>query len=333
LNRLFPDADGLAAMTCWPINEARRWRDDSTVRGRGWEEFGLLGLLLCVDSLLAVVVARLLPFCAANQEYLLDGIALAQRHRIYDTFLPVGYSALLGVGVFLGGQSGVVVMSVGLSLLLIVAAWFYLRLLGASVRGTFVITALLSIYPDFLLSLHKAQETAITAAFLFAFVSLLLKATEKDRFGAVDVGLALTLSGAVMVRPNLLLLVGICWLVFWRLRTPQAVSRLLLQLLLLGICCVGLTTAVHGRRSCLSMGRTTYVQDSTSGRWTFRTKRIRCSGFFPRMGSSRRMEKHPLRPRTFATRASTRSTPNLRCSLCESIRGEAWNLWDGSSGT
>jgi hypothetical protein len=176
-----------------------------------------------------------------------DGLILAERHRIPDSFLPVGYSALLGVGAWMGGQQGVVVLSVGLSLLLVVAAWVYLRWRGLPVRTTFVLVGLLSVYPDFLLSLHKAQETAITAALLFAFVGLLKRASEEDRFGAVDLGLALTLSYAILMRANLLLLVGVCWVVFWRLRTPRAWSRMAAQMLILVACYVGVTTAVHGR--------------------------------------------------------------------------------------
>lgn len=217
------------------------------VQGRGWREYGLLGLLLVTDSLLAVLVARCTPFSAPNDEYLHEGILFAAKHRIADDFLPVGYSSLLGLAERFDGHTGVVVLSVALSLLVIVAAWFYLRLLGVSVPATFAITGLLSIYPDFLLSLHKAQDTEVTAALLFAFVSLLLKAAEETRFGAADLGLALTLSYAVLVRPNLLLLVGVCWLMFWRSRTPKAVARLSIQMLVLVLCYLGVTTAVHGR--------------------------------------------------------------------------------------
>jgi hypothetical protein len=216
-------------------------------RDRKFEEFGFLGLLLLIDSLLAVVVARITPFYAPNDEYLYDGLVFAAHHRIYDNFLPVGYSGLLGVAAWLGGHAGLVVLTAALSLLAIVAGWFYLRLLGLSVRSTFVLTGLLSIYPDFLLSLHKAQETAVTAALIFGFVGLLLKATEEARFGAVDLGLAVTLTYAITVRANLALLVLVCWFVFWRLRLPRAVPRLCLQLLILVVGYVGITTALHGR--------------------------------------------------------------------------------------
>jgi hypothetical protein len=206
----------------------------------------LLGLVLLVNSLLAIVVVKLVPFFAPNDEYLYDGLQFAAHHRIYETFLPVGFSGLLGVAAWSGGHKGVVVLSVGLSLLVIVSAWFYLRFLGVSVRATFVLTALLSVYPDLLLSLHKVQETELTAVLVYGFVLFLMKAIEEDHFGGVDTALALTLGYAITVRANLLLFVFVGWYVFWRLGVPRAGMRLLVQLLIVLACFVGISTSIHG---------------------------------------------------------------------------------------
>jgi hypothetical protein len=216
-------------------------------KGRWKKEFGLLGLLLLIDSMLAVVAARVLPFYYPNGEYMVDAVIFAAKHRIDNTFLPVAYSGLLGLGLWWNGQSGVVVVSVGLSLLMIVAAWFYLRNLGTPVGTTFLIAALLSIYPDFVLSLHKARDTEITELLIFAFAMFLMKAMNDDRLGWADVGLALTLGCAVLVRSNLLLLVFLAWFVFWRLRVPKAMVRSVAQLLIVVACYVLVTTAFHGK--------------------------------------------------------------------------------------
>jgi hypothetical protein len=208
-------------------------------------EFGALGILLCVDTLLAIVVAHVLPFYAPNQEHLDAAQAFAAHHTISNVFLPIGYSGLLGISDLLGGQAGMTVLSVILSLLVIVAAWFYLRGLGLSQKCTLVLTGLLSLYPDFVWSLHKAQDTAITAALLFAFLTFLMKALREAEFGWVDIGLALALGYSLLVRPNLLPLLFLSWFLFWQFRVPKAFRRSAIQLLIVVACYLAGTTAIH----------------------------------------------------------------------------------------
>jgi hypothetical protein len=145
-----------------------------------------MGLLLAVDLLVALVVAWKVPFQAPNPSYLCDARQLMATHRIATVFLPVGYSGVLGVSGLLAGQAGIVALSIALSLMVIAAAWVYLRTLGVSVRATLVLTGLLSVYPDLLLSYNKAQDTALTAVLLFLYVSLLLRAVKAQRFGVTD---------------------------------------------------------------------------------------------------------------------------------------------------
>ena len=208
-------------------------------------EFGPLGILLCVDTLLAIVVAHVLPFYAPNEEHLDAARAFAAHHYISSVFLPIGYSGLLGISDLLGGQAGMTVLSVILSLLVIVAAWFYLRGLGLSQKSTLVLTSLLSLYPDFLLSLHKAQDTAITAALLFAFLTLLMKALRATSFARVDISLALTLGYSLLVRPNLLPLLFLVWFLFWQFGVPKAFWRSVAQLLIVVACYLVGTMAIH----------------------------------------------------------------------------------------
>jgi hypothetical protein len=206
-----------------------------------------LGVLLAVDLLAALAVAWKVPFQAPNPSYLCDAKQLMATHRISTSFLPVGYSGVLGWSGMLAGQAGIVGMSILMSLAVIAAAWIYLRSLGVSVRLTLVLTALLSLYPDLLLSYNKAQDTALTAVLLFLYVTLLLRAVKAQRFGVTDALLGLLLGYAVMVRPNLVLLVPLVWFVFWRFRVPAAGVRLFWQtVLVVGFYALG-TTAIHGR--------------------------------------------------------------------------------------
>ena len=67
------------------------------------------------------------------------------------------------------------------------------------------------------------------------------------RFGWPDVGLALVLGYAVLVRPNLVVLIPAAWFVLWRFRVPRAATRSALQLLIAVALYFAVTTAAHGR--------------------------------------------------------------------------------------
>ncbi len=216
------------------------------LKGNAVREFGLLGTILCADTLLSIVVARHIPFYV-NTGSTANALDFAANQRISSTFSPIGYPALLGIGALLGGATGMVVVSISLSLLVIVAAWFYLRAQGLSIKTTVILAGLLSIYPDFLLSVNKAQDTAITACLLFALVTLLVKASEEASFGPVDVGLGLTLGLSLLVRPNLLLFLFLSWFVFWRFGVRKALSRSFVQAIIVVACYLGGTAAFHGR--------------------------------------------------------------------------------------
>jgi hypothetical protein len=206
-----------------------------------------MGLLLAVDLLVALVVTWKVPFQAPNPSYLCDARQLMATHRIATVFLPVGYSGVLGVSGLLAGQAGIVALSIALSLMVIAAAWVYLRTLGVSVRATLALTGLLSVYPDLLLSYNKAQDTALTAVLLFLYVTLLLQAVKAQRFGVTDASLGMLLGYAAMVRPNLVLLVPMVWFVFWKFRVPRAAARIVWQTLLVVSCYAIGTAAIHGR--------------------------------------------------------------------------------------
>jgi hypothetical protein len=57
---------------------------------------------------------------------------------------------------------------------MVASAWIYLRTMGVSVRVTLLLCALLSLYPDVLLSMNKVIDTNVTAALLFGFVTTLM---------------------------------------------------------------------------------------------------------------------------------------------------------------
>jgi len=211
------------------------------------QEMLLLGCLLAVDLVCALVEAWKVSFQSPNVEYLCQAYDFAAKQRIDSVFLPTGYSGLLGISYIFGGQPGMVAFSMALSLSVILAAWLYLRMLGLSVRATLCLTALLSAYPDFVLSYNKAQETAVTATILFVFLTLLIRSTMAKRLGTLDALLGVTVGYGVLVRPNLALLVLLVWFVFWHLRVAQALRRSVVHVALVLAVYLAGTTAFHGR--------------------------------------------------------------------------------------
>lgn len=213
-----------------------------------WPEVVCLATVLGVDLLAAVAVAWTLPFGVPTTEYYSPAIEFATKHRIASDFLSIGYSAVLGLGYALtGSRAGMTIANTVLSLLLIAAVWAFLRQIGMSVKATLALTSLLSVYPDFLTSYNKVQDTSITAALLFGFLALLLVVGRKEKFGGPDLGLALLLGAAVLVRPNLVLLVPLAWIEMWRVKAPKTILRSSLQAIIVVVCYLVVTTVVHGR--------------------------------------------------------------------------------------
>jgi hypothetical protein len=211
-------------------------------------EMGALGSLLLLNVLLAAIVIWRLPAYISSAEYYWPGVEFATTHHIGSTFLSIGYSVLLGIGYRItGSQAGATGVDLVIALAMIAAAWVYLRLIGMTLLHTFWLTLLLMLYPDFLLSYHKIQDTNLTALLLFGFLSAVLLVKRARRWGYADVILSLTSAAAVLVRPNLVLLIPLAWFVMYKFRVPKLLPRAAAQLAIIVFCYVAVTTAVHGR--------------------------------------------------------------------------------------
>ena len=211
-------------------------------------EFQLLGGLLAVDLLIGIVIVWKMPFDAPTPEYLWPAIEFGTTHHIASAFLSLGYSALIGLGYRVTGSKwGISAVDILICLSIIAAAWAYLRLIHMTVRQTLCLTALLSLYPEFLLSFHKVEDINITALLLFSFLVAVLLIQRANRWGYPDLVLSLVLTAAILVRPNLVLLVPLAWFVLYKLRVPKLVVRAATQALIISLCYVAFTTAVHGR--------------------------------------------------------------------------------------
>ena len=207
-----------------------------------------LGLLLTADLLLALLVAWRVPFQAPTAEYMYPALEFAARHRIASDFLPVGMSGLLAVGVMVAhARAGLTMMLIAISLGLIAAAWAYLRALGLSVRATLLLTAMLSLYPDFLLSYNKLMDVNLTALFLFAVMAAILRALRSRALGAADLVLALLLGAGVTVRTNLVLLLPVVLFLLGKYHVRRALVRAAIYAGGMALVYVAVTAALHGR--------------------------------------------------------------------------------------
>jgi 4-amino-4-deoxy-L-arabinose transferase-like glycosyltransferase len=200
-----------------------------------------------VSLLAAIAISKIMPYYHED-EYADSAMEMVRTGHIYYNFLPIGYPALLAFGykVF-GGETGFIAVNIVLSLLMLASAWLYLRLTGLSVKLTLLVVVALSIYPDFSLSYNKTQDTNITAIVLFSFMSaMILMSRAKNRFGYPDILVGATLGIAALIRPNMLLLVPVSWLVFYHSKVRGLISRALIQLTTAAVVYCSITVLVHG---------------------------------------------------------------------------------------
>jgi hypothetical protein len=221
-----------------------------TESSKSWNEYVCLCSLLAVSLLIAIVASHILPYYRAG-EYADPAMEMVRTGHIFnnwDNFLPVGYPALLALGyAAFGSETGFTAINILLSLITLASAWLYLRLTGLSVKLTLLVVAALSLYPDFSLSYNKTQDTNITATALFLFMSaLVLISRAKARIAYQDVLLGASLAFAALIRPNLILLAVVSWVVLYRSHLRAKLPRILVQTAIATILYCSLTTVIHG---------------------------------------------------------------------------------------
>ncbi|WP_158787747.1 hypothetical protein [Granulicella sp. L46] len=220
----------------------------STTQSRkSWNEYVCLGSLLAVSLLVAIITSMILPYYRGD-EYADPAMEMVRTGHIFYNFLPVGYPALLALGYkAFGSETGFTAVNILLALLMLASAWLYLRLTGLSVKLTLLVVFALSLYPDFSLSYNKTQDTNITAAAIFLFMSaMVLMSRPKDRFAYPDVLLGASLGFAALIRPNLMLLAIVSWVVLYRSVLRSLFPRILAQTATAALVYCSITILIHG---------------------------------------------------------------------------------------
>jgi len=203
----------------------------------------LLGFGLIVAAFIHATIGYGLP----TPECLHPAVEFGEHHRISSDFLPVGYSAFLGLGMMVTHDDGLSLANLAIYLLLLSFCWSFLRLRGLSSRYAALASAVVAVFPGLSVSIFKVMDSAMTAMFLFAVMVGVLSTLRWSARWMADAALAVLLGCAVMTRTNLLLLVPVVWLIWWRYGLPRLVARIGGQLVLGAATYLALTTAVHGR--------------------------------------------------------------------------------------
>lgn len=200
---------------------------------------------LFVELLACVLIASRGHLQVPIPQFMLGAQEIRASHHINSTFLPVGYAALLGWMEILGGERGIIVLQAGFLLAIVALSRACLKL-STSSRFATVAALLIGLYPVLLMNVHRVNDADLTLLLLLALVLALERLQLRPSLrNALLAGCAL--GGAVLVRPNLMLMV---LLLLWPLRRVSGLRRWVLAgsaVALAGLVYVGFTTAVHGR--------------------------------------------------------------------------------------
>lgn len=211
----------------------------------------ILPLALLCNILIDVLVISKDKYEVPLGQFLLGSDELLHSHRIFSTFLPVGYPILLamafsvGQAFHIGQHGGFYVLSVALSSCLLLLIYQFLRYAGVSERVAALSALLICVYPELLHNLSKISDTNITAVLLLGIAVCAVNLLREQTFTA-SVWFGITLGSAILVRPNLVLLVALLWVCFDSMRRLAAWKLAAVAVGMAGLVFAGATAAVHG---------------------------------------------------------------------------------------
>jgi len=216
-------------------------------RRDAFANFSSFAVLLLFDLVLTQVVALKVPFTDPLPEYNFPALEFAQTHHISSVFLPIGYSALLGLGQWIfHGQAGSTVVGVTLYLVWVAFVWLLLQQLGVTAKQALIAAAVFSVYPDIVLSIYKVMDTTLTSVLLLSFLTCIIYLVRTRDSYKADILLAIALGIAITVRPNLVLLFPLTWFLLWKYQVPRGFLRAVGQFAIAVALYAAVTMVVHG---------------------------------------------------------------------------------------
>jgi hypothetical protein len=138
--------------------------------------------------------------------YLTDIQLWSPSNPIADTFTPLAYPLFLAPAFRLAGLHGVLAMQALLYLAIVALAFDILQRLALPPRVAAFATLPILMHPEFLLSLNKIWDVALSTALFLFLVGLALRIQRTTLTPGLTLGLGVALGSAFFCRPNFFLL-------------------------------------------------------------------------------------------------------------------------------
>ena len=223
--------------------------------------------LLFFAAIVALVLHHATPFQVEPGEYASPALQFAHTGRIDWVFFPVGYPALLGLGMKLFGDvTGAALVNIAIYLLFVAGCWGMLRNCGLTTKHACWIGALFALYPEELWSINRIYQTNLTNALVLLYTVVAIVLVRQRTRYSLDALLSFVFGISVVCRSNLLLLSFVTGWLLWHYRLPHALLRFTGQMAGAALVYAVITIAVHGSLFWPQMG--SYVLFSGANEYT-----------------------------------------------------------------
>ncbi len=212
---------------------------------------GFFALALATEVLAAGAACRHKALDVALEQFLPGARELVATGRIQSTFLPIGYSALLGWAEMAASAlrksstAGIFTMQIGLMVLLVALCRAVLLHYG-SARFATVAALVIGLDPQLLTFVKSVSDTNVTLVAIVALLLSLIRLRKRPTLtSAMLAGCAL--AADVLVRPNLALMALLMLWAVLPVSRGSAAKTVLAAWLTAGLVYALATAAVHGR--------------------------------------------------------------------------------------
>lgn len=164
-----------------------------------------LRLLAGVVVTAALFSALVFPLELTMRSYMEMAQGLLSGRLLHESFLPVGYAAMVALGMKLDAAHGLALIQVGLYLLAVWLTSVFLRerLLGAPAALGWLVLCLVAFHPYMLINIHRVNDNAINVCLILVLWVWMRHQSVRGSFDAVECAIAGGALGWLLLsRPN-----------------------------------------------------------------------------------------------------------------------------------
>lgn len=175
-------------------------------------EFLLLALLTALIVTAGLFSALAFPLELTMRSYMEMAQVLLSGRLLNESFLPVGYAAMVALATKLGVAHGLALIQAALYLLAIRLTWVFLheRLRGAPSALVLLVLCLVAFHPYMLINIHRVNDNAINVSLMLFLWVWMCHQSVRGNFDAVECVIAgCALGGLLLTRPNSISLVPV----------------------------------------------------------------------------------------------------------------------------